>query len=207
AIGVVEAVEYPMEQGLAPRAATIEAMHQVSGPVIAVGLVLSAVFVPCAFIGGITGLFFRQFALTIAVSTLISALNSLTLSPALCALLLRPVDKVGKSPLPIRAYPLVGAVIGYLYFGEFAGRHTGTTGWAATGVAEAAAAIILTVAAWPLNYILKCFFRAFNWGVRTTTSTYTWLVGRLTRGSVPAGSAILSALGAAVGLLLGRVLT
>src|SRR5262249_56482663 len=120
AIGVVEAVEYPMEQGLAPRAATIEAMHQVSGPVIAVGLVLSAVFVPCAFIGGITGLFFRQFALTIAVSTLISALNSLTLSPALCALLLKPRDKWSKSPLPWLAYPLLGAVVGYLFLSDAA---------------------------------------------------------------------------------------
>jgi len=103
AIVVVEAVEHHIETWLAPRDATIKAMDQVSGPVIAVGLVLSAVFVPAAFISGLTGLFFRQFALTIAVSTLISALNSLTLSPALCALLLRPVDKVGKSPLPIRA--------------------------------------------------------------------------------------------------------
>src|SRR5262249_20399801 len=110
AIVVVEAVEHHIETGLAPRDATVKAMDQVSGPVIAVGLVLSAVFVPAAFISGLTGLFFRQFALTIAVSTLISALNSLTLSPALCALLLRPVDKVGKSPLPIPAYPLVGAV-------------------------------------------------------------------------------------------------
>src|SRR5207245_656471 len=67
AIVVVEAVEHHIEQGLTPRAATIKAMAQVSGPVIAVGLVLSAVFVPCAFIGGITGQFFRQFALTIAV--------------------------------------------------------------------------------------------------------------------------------------------
>ena len=63
-------------------------MSQVSGPVIAVGLVLSAVFVPCAFISGITGQFFRQFALTIAASTIISAFNSLTLSPALSAVLL-----------------------------------------------------------------------------------------------------------------------
>src|SRR5438552_11723456 len=90
AIVVVEAVEHHIERGLAPREATIEAMRQVSGPVVAVGLVLSAVFVPCAFIVGITGQFFRQFALTIAVSTLISAFNSLTLSPALTALLLRP---------------------------------------------------------------------------------------------------------------------
>ncbi len=87
AIVVVEAVEHHIERGLAPREATLEAMRQVSGPVIAVGLVLSAVFVPCAFITGITGQFFRQFALTIAVSTVISAFNSLTLSPALTALL------------------------------------------------------------------------------------------------------------------------
>src|SRR5262249_20055878 len=90
AIVVVEAVRHHIEHGLEPREATIKAMEQVSGPVVAVGLVLSAVFVPCAFIGGITGLFFRQFALTIAVSTILSALNSLTLSPALTALLLRP---------------------------------------------------------------------------------------------------------------------
>ena len=76
-------------------------MEQVSGPVIAVGLVLSAVFVPCAFISGITGQFFRQFALTIAVSTVISAFNSLTLSPALAALLLRPHDKQAAPPLAV----------------------------------------------------------------------------------------------------------
>src|SRR5262249_52709319 len=69
-------------------AAAHQAMNEVSGPVIAVALVLSAVFVPCAFISGITGMFFRQFALTIAVSTVISAFNSLTLSPALAAILL-----------------------------------------------------------------------------------------------------------------------
>src|SRR5204862_867796 len=70
AIVVVEAVEHHIEHGLQPREATIKAMEQVSGPVVAVGLVLSAVFIPCAFISGITGQFFRQFALTIAVSTI-----------------------------------------------------------------------------------------------------------------------------------------
>jgi multidrug efflux pump len=90
AIVVVEAVEHHIEAGLPPRAAAHMAMHEVSGPVVAVALVLSAVFVPCAFISGITGQFFRQFALTIAVSTVISAFNSLTLSPALAALLLQP---------------------------------------------------------------------------------------------------------------------
>ena len=83
AIVVVEAVEHHIEHGLSPRDATVKAMEEVSGPVIAVALVLCAVFVPCAFISGITGQFFRQFALTIAVSTVISAFNSLTLSPAL----------------------------------------------------------------------------------------------------------------------------
>src|SRR5436309_11181674 len=90
AIVVVEAVEHHIEQGMKPRAAAIKAMDEVSGPVIAVALVLSAVFIPCAFISGITGQFFRQFALTIACSTVISAFNSLTLSPALAALLLQP---------------------------------------------------------------------------------------------------------------------
>jgi len=90
AIVVVENVERWMEQGLAPKEASIKAMDEVTGPVLGVALVLTAVFVPCAFISGIVGQFFRQFALTIAVSTVLSALNSLTLSPALSALLLKP---------------------------------------------------------------------------------------------------------------------
>ena len=89
AIVVVENVERWLEQGQKPREAARKAMDEVTGPVVAIALVLSAVFVPCAFIGGVTGQFFRQFAVTIAVSTLISAFNSLTLSPALAALLLR----------------------------------------------------------------------------------------------------------------------
>ena len=93
AIVVVEAIEHHIEHGMEPRAATALAMDQVSGPVVAVALVLTAVFVPCAFISGITGQFFRQFALTIAVSTILSAFNSLTLSPALCALLLKAADR------------------------------------------------------------------------------------------------------------------
>jgi len=90
AIVVVENVERNIALGLSPVQATHKAMDEVSGAVVAVGLVLAAVFIPTAFISGITGQFYRQFALTIAVSTLISAFNSLTLSPALCAILLRP---------------------------------------------------------------------------------------------------------------------
>jgi hydrophobe/amphiphile efflux-1 (HAE1) family protein len=90
AIVVVEAVQHQMELGYEPREATLRAMKEVSGPVIAVGLVLSAVFLPCMFFPGIVGLFFRQFALTIAISTLISTFNSLSLCPALAVVLLQP---------------------------------------------------------------------------------------------------------------------
>ena len=90
AIVVVENVERWLERGLPPRDAARKAMDEVTGPIIAVALVLCAVFVPCAFIGGITGQFFRQFAVTIAASTVLSTFNSLTLSPALAAILLKP---------------------------------------------------------------------------------------------------------------------
>jgi HAE1 family hydrophobic/amphiphilic exporter-1 len=98
AIVVVEAVEHHMEQGLSPRDAAFKAMEQVSGPVVAIALILSAVFVPTAFIPGITGRLYQQFAVTIAVSVIISAFNALSLSPALCALLLRP-KKEARGPL------------------------------------------------------------------------------------------------------------
>src|SRR4051812_27128383 len=92
AIVVVENVERNIEAGLSPRDATYRAMREVSGPIIAIALVLVAVFIPLAFISGLSGQFYRQFAVTIAISTVISAINSLTLSPALAALLLRSHD-------------------------------------------------------------------------------------------------------------------
>jgi len=92
AIVVVENVERNIEAGLGPRDAAHRAMEEVSGPIIAIGLVLTAVFVPIAFVGGVTGQFYRQFAATIAISTIISMINSLTLSPALAAVLLRAHD-------------------------------------------------------------------------------------------------------------------
>jgi multidrug efflux pump len=90
AIVVVENVERNIEAGLSPRDAAHKAMDEVSRPIVAIGLVLCAVFVPVAFLSGLTGEFYRQFALTIAFSTVISAINSLTLSPALSAILLKP---------------------------------------------------------------------------------------------------------------------
>jgi len=100
AIVVVEAVEHHIEEGMSPKEATLKAMEEVSGPVVAIAIILSAVFLPTVFIPGITGRLYQQFAVTIAISVLISAFNALTLSPALSALLLRPKDSTKtKGPL------------------------------------------------------------------------------------------------------------
>jgi len=193
AIVVVEAVEHHIENGMAPREATIAAMRQVSGPVIAVGLVLSAVFVPCAFISGITGQFFRQFAMTISVSTVISTFNSLTLSPALTAVLLRPHDKGAAPPLPRIIFPLAGAWLGWMFLTGWIQRgaawfpgnmlvfSTEQAKWvypAAAALAGGFAALLLGP---PLNRLLGAFFRAFNAGFARTTNGYVRLVGGMLR--------------------------
>ena len=99
AIIVVEAVEHHIEQGMSPRDATYKAMEEVSGPVVAIALILAAVFIPTAAIPGITGRLYQQFAITIAISVLISAFNALTLSPALASLLLKPRTEKKKQSL------------------------------------------------------------------------------------------------------------
>jgi len=126
AIVVVEAVEHHLEHGMSPRDATRKAMDDVAVPVIAISLVLMAVFIPCAFITGITGQFFRQFAVTIAVSTFFSALNSLTLSPALAALLLRP--KAEQKDILTR---VLNFVIGWFFklFNKFFDKASGGYAW------------------------------------------------------------------------------
>ena len=95
AIVVVEAVERHIEDGMTPKAAALKAMEEISGPVVGIALVLSAVFIPTAFIPGITGRLYQQFAVTIAISVILSAFNALTLSPALAALLLKPKKESG----------------------------------------------------------------------------------------------------------------
>ncbi|MDB5394969.1 MAG: multidrug efflux transporter permease subunit [Rhodospirillales bacterium] len=112
AIVVVENVERNIERGLSSREATYAAMREVSGPIVAIALVLIAVFVPLAFISGLTGQFYRQFALTIASSTVISAVNSLTLSPALAALLLK-----GHNAPRDRLTRIIDRVFGWLFRG------------------------------------------------------------------------------------------
>src|ERR1700733_8774670 len=115
AIIVVEAVEHHIDEGMAPAAATEKAMEEVGGPVVAIALILAAVFIPTAFIPGITGRLYQQFAVTIAISVLISAFNALTLSPALASLLLKPRQEGRKKGLLGRAFGL---------FNKFFGRTT-----------------------------------------------------------------------------------
>ena len=98
AIVVVEAVQHHLEHGLDPREATVKAMKEVSGPVIMIALILCAVFMPVAFMGGVTGQLYQQFAITVAVAVVFSAINALTLSPALCAILLKK-PKPARGPL------------------------------------------------------------------------------------------------------------
>ncbi|HMF19016.1 MAG TPA: multidrug efflux RND transporter permease subunit, partial [Gemmataceae bacterium] len=187
AIVVVEAVHHHIEHGLSPRDATIKAMEQVSGPVVAVGLVLSAVFIPCAFITGIIGQFYRQFALTIAVSTLISAFNSLTLSPALAALLLQPHEKEKEKneSLPRLAYSLLGGWLGYALLGPWVAGilqpWVGDEESVAIQICAIAAGAIIGWMAKPLDRMLSSFFRMFNKGFDASTALYTRSVGTLLR--------------------------
>ncbi len=199
AIVVVEAVEHHIEHGLAPKEATLKAMEQVSGPVIAIGLVLSAVFVPCAFITGIIGQFFRQFALTIAVSTVISAFNSLTLSPALSALLLKRREKGHFEALPWFAFIPIGAWLGH----KLIGRHLAEQIVARLGELEWSRVDLDLLRSWgpiwaggivgllvgltlvrPLNFLLGWTFRQFNRGFDLSTTLYTRAVSGLLRVSL-----------------------
>jgi multidrug efflux pump len=188
AIVVVENVERLMSQGLSPRDASRKAMEEVTGPVIAIALVLCAVFIPTAFMAGISGQFYRQFALTIAASTVISAFNSLTLSPALCAIMLKPHahgDGHGHAPAPLPrvAIALIGGLVAYVYLLAPVGHLFGIQTGEGHGAPEAASAahpasattlLVLKLAVFAvglavgyavskfINRILAAFFRGFN---------------------------------------------
>jgi multidrug efflux pump len=198
AIVVVEAIQHHVEQGLAPREATIKAMSQVSVPVVAVGLVLSAVFVPCAFIGGITGRFFQQFALTISSATIISTFNSLSLSPALAAILLRSREEETHEPLPRAAFAALAGWAGYAWAAPWlaawiepllVGRSDQARAWAGT-LAYWAAVAAAALAGWLLgrlaNRALGWGFRRFNRGFRTSIAMYLRTVRKLLRVPSPA---------------------
>ena len=133
AIVVVEAVEHHIEHGMTPHDATVRAMEEVGGPVVAIALILAAVFLPTAFVPGITGQLYKQFAVTIAISVLFSAFNALTLSPALSAILLKP-RKPTRGPL--------GAF--FKWFNKVFGRATdGYVGWCSHLIHKAGFAFIL----------------------------------------------------------------
>ena len=206
AIVVVESVEHHIEHGLKPRAATIKAMSEVSAPVIAVGLVLSSVFIPCAFISGITGQFFRQFALTIASATVISTFNSLTLSPALAAMLLEAAAQ-GELRSPALAGVSDHRGVGRLQVPGPAGRRAQCQGERAagrrlaagdrrrpgaergrrardgrgTGAGALLGAIALLCLSKPVNWVCGVGFELFNRGFQATASGYAKFVGGMLR--------------------------
>lgn len=204
AIVVVENIERKIEHGLRPKEAALAAMAEISGAIFAVTLVLSCVFIPCAFMSGISGQFYRQFALTIAAATMISGFNSLTLSPALAALVLKPRPHGQSVPpakdiLPLAvwalAFGLIGAALATWWFAgvefqpnpirtlyngliaEPAARET----LIAVGVAALLGAVVGIPAGWALNYALAVFFSGFNWVFSAFTALYGAIVARLLR--------------------------
>ncbi|HEY7329065.1 MAG TPA: efflux RND transporter permease subunit [Gemmataceae bacterium] len=198
AIVVVEAVEHHIEHGMSPKDATIKAMEQVSGPVIAIGLVLAAVFIPSTFITGIIGQFFRQFALTIAVSTVISAFNSLTLSPALSALLLKRRVKGHFEALPWFAFIPLGAWLGHKLIGHHWSAQIVDSlhlqvsaqildllrAWGPTLAGGVAGLVVAVLFGRPLNYILGWSFYQFNRLFDLSTTAYTRAVSGMLRVSL-----------------------
>jgi len=207
AIVVVENVERNMALGLAPREATRKAMEEVSGPVIAIALVLASVFIPTAFIPGISGQFYRQFALTIAASTVISAFNSLTLSPALCVLLLKPHAHGDKGHGHAEAFPRLGVallvgLVAFVFltpalaplFGVQMAAHGEEAAHVSHGtpamlwVARAVAFFVGFIAGWFIsglvNRALGAFFKGFNWVFDRAINVYGRIIATLLRVSL-----------------------
>ncbi|QCR22555.1 efflux RND transporter permease subunit [Pontibacter sp. SGAir0037] len=152
AIVVVEAVHAKMEEGLPPRQATFEAMHEISGAILAITLVMSAVFVPVAFMSGPVGIFYRQFSLTLAIAIVISGINALTLTPALCAILLRNTHHTKKKNLLQRA------------FGKFNNGYNALASKYRGSVSFLAGRKMVTAA-------MLLFFFAATWGIATILPT------------------------------------
>ncbi|MBV8486941.1 MAG: efflux RND transporter permease subunit, partial [Planctomycetaceae bacterium] len=196
AIVVLENIERLMATGLDVRTATIKAMDEVTGPIVAVALVLSAVFVPCAFIGGIIGQFFRQFAVTIAASTIISAINAVTMTPSRAVLIFKTEEgqghKLRREALPWWFFAVLGGLLTIglsSRFPEITGLSLQTKGvlpeneylrWAIWSVPGA---LIGGVIGWlsirPVNSLLGWFFRGFNHVFDEITRVYGWFVGKL----------------------------
>jgi len=197
AIVVLENIERWIGLGYRVREATIRAMDEITGPIIAITLVLSSVFLPSAFLGGITGQFYRQFALTIAASMVISAVNAMTMTPARAGSVFKD-KKPGEELLAHEALPplgiavIFGAAAVWLLGGRLPGLlgldttlDQGGSGWLATRGIQAGLFLTAAVAGWvvakPVNKTLGTFFRGFNWVFNELTRSYGWFVGRTMR--------------------------
>jgi multidrug efflux pump len=200
AIVVLENIERLIATGLDVRTATIKAMEEVTGPIIAVALVLSAVFVPCAIISGITGQFFRQFAVTIAVSTVISAINAITMTPSRAVLIFKTEETEGghlakKEALPWWSFAAVGGLLTFWYGWDFAQArlHLSPSDptaprWAWWAVAAAAflpgmvvGGVVGRVVISPVNAGLGWFFGQFNRVFDWVIHHYGRAIGRALR--------------------------
>jgi multidrug efflux pump subunit AcrB len=214
AIVVLENIERLIATGLDSRTATIQAMDEITGPILAITLVLSAVFIPCCFLGGISGKFFLQFAVTIAVSTIISAINALTMTPSRAVVIFRTEGGHGKhkpEALPWWIFGLLGLVTLWMIprllndtFGpEYVSEHFGLpdltdaeklqdvpdrTVWLTRGLFFLPGFLVGLVLGWflirPVNAGLGAFFRAFNRGFDKVTTIYGRAVGGVLKISV-----------------------
>src|SRR5262249_27063851 len=197
AIVVLENIERLIATGLDARAATIKAMEEITGPVLAITLVLSSVFLPCCFLGGVSGQFFRQFAVTIAVSTVISAINAITMTPSRAVLIFKTEDGHAhkREALPWWIFGVLGGLLTtWLGQHDFAERwglpapgddpeRSLWLSWSLYAAYFAPGLLIGGLLGWiiirPVNAVLGWFFRAFNRAFDRLTGLYGWTVGKV----------------------------
>jgi multidrug efflux pump len=198
AIVVLENIERQMARGLDPRTATLKAMEEITGPIIAITLVLCAVFVPCAFISGITGRFYQQFAVTIAASTIISAINALTMTPSRALLILRSGGLHGghqhrREALPWWIFGLVGGWLTYSFGLSLLATRLGLPqqegprwlSWVVSAAWFTPGALAGLVLGWfcirSVNAVFGWIFRGFNRLFEGMTGAYGWTIGKAMR--------------------------
>ncbi|HEX4591227.1 MAG TPA: efflux RND transporter permease subunit, partial [Gemmataceae bacterium] len=196
AIVVLENIERLIATGLDARSATIKAMEEITGPVLAITLVLSSVFIPCCFLGGVSGQFFRQFAVTIAVSTIISAINAITMTPSRAVLIFKTEESEHghahiKEALPWWIFAILGGLLTIWYWPAALNGQLGLPAagpdaprwqpWAVMGIQFLPGAVIGGVVGWflirPVNAALGWGFRRFNRGFDWMTERYGGAVG------------------------------
>jgi multidrug efflux pump len=201
AIVVLENIERLIATGLDARTATIKAMEEITGPILAITLVLSSVFIPCCFLGGITGEFFRQFAVTIAVSTIISAINAMTMTPSRAVMIFKTEEGEHghkREALPWWFFGILGGWLTVEYgldIPEFGPRLSAAVAarvadpdwqsWATTAAFFIPGALIGGLLGWlfinPVNRLLGWLFRGFNLLFDKVTDIYGWMVGKVLR--------------------------